>query len=438
MEVQWTEDTKNRLESVLTCLNTLLFVKEIMGVQKSAYRYDGIRKVYVTLANGRKVQVSSAVFILQRPKRVGRPPKQQRQVVFHPALELLGFINKKSPGYLSNVARAAVSSASFQAAASELSYRGIKVSAEQVRKMTYQHADLFMKQRIENVLDGSEKQAGLILEISADGGRIRMKEEVIKKNKKRKKGSFKGQWREPILFTIRVLNSKGELVREVPQLMDATMGNWESAFKLMEKYLRHYNLKEARQVTFIADGSKLIWPHVEPMMKRLKVKSYETVIDHMHAKQNMNEVIALIHKNQSFKFEKEVSEQQIHEMLWNGDIDGIKKYVIDFFGKKRRDKKAALKKLDGYFAVHSRFAYAKLKKAGHPIGSGSVESAIRRVINLKMKNNGTFWLEDNCERMLYLRCQFLTGRWETLHQKLEVRRVNLYNCKELEPEVKVS
>ena len=105
-----------------------------------------------------------------------------------------------------------------------------------------------------------------------------MKEEVIKKNKKRKKGSFKGQWREPILFTIRVLNSKGELVREVPQLMDATMGNWESAFKLMEKYLRHYNLKEARQVTFIADGSKLIWPHVEPMMKRLKVKSYETVI----------------------------------------------------------------------------------------------------------------------------------------------------------------
>ena len=96
--------------------------------------------------------------------------KQQRQVVFHPALELLGFINKKSPGYLSNVARAAVSSASFQAAASELSYRGIKVSAEQVRKMTYQHADLFMKQRIENVLDGCEKQARLILEISADGG----------------------------------------------------------------------------------------------------------------------------------------------------------------------------------------------------------------------------------------------------------------------------
>ena len=58
-------------------------------------------------------------------------------------------------------------------------------------------------------------------------------------------------------------------------------------------------------------------------------------LDHMHAKQNMNEVIALIHKNQSFKFEKEVSEQQIHEMLWNGDIDGVKKYVIDFFGKKR-------------------------------------------------------------------------------------------------------
>jgi hypothetical protein len=48
-----------------------------------------------------------------------------------------------------------------------------------------------------------------------------------------------------------------------------------------------------------------------------------------------------------------------------------------------------------------------------PCGSGCVESAIRRVINLRLKAPGTFWTPEMAECFLFLRSQLLSGRWDT-------------------------
>ncbi len=433
MEEQWTDKIELKLNVLANTLSVLLIVKSIMSrQQKLSYIYCGMRTVKVTLANGRKISLSSATFVVKRINGRGRPVKRRRNVIVHPVLELLGFIEKKSPEFLSTVVRAAVSSSSFAAAASELSYRGIKVSAEHIRTLTYKYADLFMDNRVENTLDGSEKQPGLILEITADGGRTRMRENVKLKNKRRKKGSFEGVWREPVLLSIRCLNPKGDLGQEVPQLIDATMKNWKSAFQLLKEYLSHYNLKEAKQITFIADGSKSIWGNVKPMTDELGITGLCTeVVDHMHARQNMNEILELMARHQS-KDDRIKTRKAIYDLLWEGEIKQIRDCIINVFGKKTKGKKAALKKLDNYFRSEERFQYSTLKAAGHPIGSGTVESAVRRVINMKLKSNGIFWLENNCERMLYLRSQFLTKRWKTLQVKLESRRVNTYGCSALQ------
>lgn|GEM_PF-1845782 len=66
-----------------------------------------------------------------------------------------------------------------------------------------------------------------------------------------------------------------------------------------------------------------------------------------------------------------------------------------------------------YFERHRdriRYKYYRRKKI--PIGSGAVESAIRRMINLRMKAPGTFWKEDTAEIFLYLRSQLISGRWD--------------------------
>ncbi len=429
MEQRWTSDMRSKLNHELTDPQFIGFLKFLMSTQDETYVYQGLREVEVTLCNGRQVKVSSSVFVRKVCKR-GRPPKGgHKGVTRHPGLELAGFIDKKSPVFISKVVRCAVSCSSFEAAAKELKYQGVKTSADHIRTLSYQFADFFMAERVKNSLDGSEKQEGLIIEITADGGRIRLKENIKRKNGKRKNTTFEGNWREPKLFSIRVLNKKGELLKEVPQLMDATMENWQAAFELLKEYLKNYNLSKAAQITFIADGSSSIWTHVDVMFEQLNVTEYEAVIDHMHAKQ----IVDLLNKNTVSKRKKKKNEQIIHELLWEGDIDGISAFLIAEFGKLRRDKKAALKKLANYFGRSpERFQYARFKKEKRPVGSGSVESAIRRVINLKLKSNGIFWLQENCERMLYLRCQFLTTRWGIFEEKLDLMRLNFYGVNELE------
>ena len=56
---------------------------------------------------------------------------------------------------------------------------------------------------------------------------------------------------------------------------------------------------------------------------------------------------------------------------------------------------------------------------GRPLGSGAVESAIRRVINLRPKGNGIYWREENAEAMLVLRAAVLTGRWEETMERTQ-------------------
>lgn len=55
--------------------------------------------------------------------------------------------------------------------------------------------------------------------------------------------------------------------------------------------------------------------------------------------------------------------------------------------------------------------YAEFRRLKIPIGSGCVESAIRRVINLRLKSPGIFWKIETAESMLFLRNQLLSGRW---------------------------
>ncbi len=60
--------------------------------------------------------------------------------------------------------------------------------------------------------------------------------------------------------------------------------------------------------------------------------------------------------------------------------------------------------------------YAEMIRLNLPLGSGAMESAVRRVVNLRMKGAGIFWCEENAEAMLLLRSFYKAGRWDMLKQ----------------------
>ena len=81
--------------------------------------------------------------------------------------------------------------------------------------------------------------------------------------------------------------------------------------------------------------------------------------------------------------------------------------------RKRRPRRAAaqesVEELIGYLGKNrSRVNYARYQSQGLTVGSGTIESGIKNVVNQRMKGCGMRWAVDRAENMLNLRAAFLS------------------------------
>ena len=68
-----------------------------------------------------------------------------------------------------------------------------------------------------------------------------------------------------------------------------------------------------------------------------------------------------------------------------------------------------------YFETNRhRMRYAEFRARGYPIGSGTVESACKRVIGARLKQAGMRWTKAGAQAVLNLRTQLLSGRWDAI------------------------
>jgi DNA polymerase-3 subunit epsilon len=80
----------------------------------------------------------------------------------------------------------------------------------------------------------------------------------------------------------------------------------------------------------------------------------------------------------------------------------------------RHDTDEVIRTTIQYFQTHEpRMQYQTFRAEGLPIGSGVIESGVRRIVNLRLKGASIFWRPENAEEILYLRCQIKSGRWAT-------------------------
>src|SRR5690606_17900020 len=88
-------------------------------------------------------------------------------------------------------------------------------------------------------------------------------------------------------------------------------------------------------------------------------------------------------------------------------------YLTPFLRKGK--KKAFTKKFTNYFKDNEkRMQYKSEQAANRPVGSGHVESAIRRIVNMRIKAPGSFWEPARAEAILFLRSKLLYGQWQNL------------------------
>jgi hypothetical protein len=95
-----------------------------------------------------------------------------------------------------------------------------------------------------------------------------------------------------------------------------------------------------------------------------------------------------------------------------GEVAQVITAVCDLF---RGRKSKAIRKHREYFIKNQRrMAYAQLMALKLPMGSGAIESAVRRVVNVRLKGPRLFGCRASAETILLLRSYDKAGRWNML------------------------
>lgn len=313
--------------------------------------------------------------------------------------------------------------ASFEVARKELARAGRHLDIKVVHRislrvglevLTARKGDLKLW-RSGQLAKGSEfarKRVG----IAMDGARSRIREGMIPQcgrgKKKRRRRRWTAQWREPKCFVIFELAEDGRMKRGTRAFIDGTLQGPDALMELLAMRLYQLGVSEATEVVFLADGGTWIWNRLPEVIRKsgLATEKIFLVLDFYHAVNHVNlatKALRLSSQAQGRVF------RRLRRQLYNGQVDLLLNELKHYCKISSENQKKDIQQETDYFERHRlHMDYRSLRENGRPMGSGAIESTIRRVINQRLKGNGIMWKAENAEALMAERAAVVSGRWE--------------------------
>jgi hypothetical protein len=395
--------------------------KEFVRQLPHKYHSHGFRRKVVDLPGGVRVALMITYFHRQKdPDKVARKPGRG----LYPALMLLGISNGLTPHVRRRMAKASALLGSYQEAAEMLADDGITVSVNMLREVCGQIgrrlAQLTSAGSV--TVDGNVGTRRIV--VSLDGGRVRLREPRKGRTKKGRK-KFSARWREPRLFIIYAVDENGRMADDFAPIIDGTMASCDRLFEMLQAYLVSIGITDASRVLFVADGAAWIWRRTGKLIRALglQAEQVQELIDFWHAVEYLGKLADSM-KLAGSKRKHWVTIQK--KRLLRGEIGSVVDELEALLSRRRTKAQTTwLNYFRTHGLTHRRMDYAASRSHHMPIGSGAIESAIRRVINLRVKSNATYWLRENAETMIRLRAWIKAGRGENLFKQTTYAPITL-------------
>ena len=394
------------------------------------------RTTRVTLLGGLTIWVAS---LYCGPAKKSHVAEQERCGLY---VELAQFGCGKgvTPGLENRVARQAALSPSLQLAQQELERGGLKLDCKAVRRIAYQCGEGLLSLRKHQLMlwrkgklpAGSEFH-GQRVTVQIDGGRTKIRgelqpapvesektkadglvhEDAPGRSKKKPAKTYAADWREPKLVTIFVHDEQGRMVKGSKATVDGTFLGPDAVAELVAMHLHRLGAAEALSVTFASDGAPWIWDRLERIASLAKLDRVQIheVLDCCHAVHHISLALAALGLSD---IERMPLYRQHRTLLRNGQWRRVVEELTALVDEASQANAKARTEI-AYLRKHGeagRMSYAHFRRIGIPLGSGAIESSIRRVINLRLKSNAMFWREPNAESMLQVRAQVISDRWD--------------------------
>lgn len=363
-----------------------------------------------------------------------------------------GFGKGVTPGLQSRVARQAALCPSFEFAHEELTRSGVKLNIKTVRGISYQCGEGLLRLRrrliqqwLNRELPAGDELKGERVTVQIDGGRTKLRgelqpvapakedlnddglvlEDAPGRSKQRAKRTYSSEWKEPKLLTIFIHDEHGRMVKKSRATIDGTFLGPDAAAELVAMHLHRLGAAQAKSITFVADGAPWIWDRIPTIVKLAKLTHVQLheVLDNCHAAHHVSLALAALGLTEK---ERMPLYRQHRTLLRNGQWRRVVEELQELGANERQD--SAIHTEIAYLQKHGnagRLSYRHFRAIGIPLGSGAIESTIRRVINQRLKGNGLSWYRDHAEAMLQLRAQVVSKRWDDrLHAMRQLARVD--------------
>jgi hypothetical protein len=305
----------------------------------------------------------------------------------------------------------------------ELARQGLELDEKAIRRIAGELGAQMLATRTRDLLRFRRGElpaggafTGKSIAVGIDGGRVRVRTvvETIRVRGKRKRKKFRIEWREPKVVILFEVDKKGRMVRGSHPVIDGTLQGPDALIELVAFHLHRMGAAFARVVTFVADGAPWIWKRLDWVIAQAKLdpKRVVEVLDWCHAVHHLSVALAALPLTES---QRKGLYQRLRKLLKEGRsadvIAELKVLAVN------QPEDSPMWREIRYLTKHSdsgRLRYDCLRRRGVPLGSGAIESTIRRVINLRLKGNGIYWTEENAEVVFQLRAAVVSGRWEEI------------------------
>ena len=359
---------------------------------------------------------------------------------------LFGIAKKVSPGLESLVSRQSALCPSFELARDELHRHGMMLDLKTVRRIAQQCGEKLLNLRTGDLtawrsgtLESTDELSGKRVSVQIDGGRTKLRgplrtsvpqQETLNeegliisdapgRSKDLAKRTFDGEWREPKLMTIFIHNDKGRIEKKTQMTMDGTFAGPDAMAELVAMHLHRLGAAKAVSLTFVSDGAVWIWDRIDQIVAQAgipKEVAIHQVLDTCHAVHHVSLALATlgVTVEQRMPLYRDLR-SRLRNGEWAHVVEELQVFADD------DPNNASLATELSYLRRHGeagRLDYATFRQRGLPLGSGAIESSIRRVINLRLKGNGIFWLEEHAEEMLQLRALVISRRWDERVQQM--------------------
>jgi hypothetical protein len=157
---------------------------------------------------------------------------------------------------------------------------------------------------------------------------------------------------------------------------------------------------------FIGDGAKWIWNLVERYYP-----DATQILDWYHASQYLYKIAEEAFDVESDEYKKWI--EKTKAWLWEGRIPHLIT-ECERFADQAATSKVACAAVTFYTNNINRMDYARFRKEGYFIGSGTIESAAKRLGELRLKEAGARWTCDGAVFTAKARAAWLSDQWEPI------------------------